>query len=570
MTLLAFSKRDFTRPLLVNVSVSADGQSTLMQYSEVLNQTSVPATSAFSYNGTAATIVATSIVGDTVILTNAPVIHADEASVELTYVVPVTGKIQDAARNNAAALTNEPVTNGSTVATPLGDAYWSLYFDARDYEGALTTGDTVTSPLVPRIGAGDVTPFAGPTVSGGVLGIGNRLAFKTTLTPSYFEVNWLAALMSGVKKPGTMGVRFRRITAANAIAFGFGKSTSQVNSFYEILEGAVGLATMRKNDGVAATVQASSTTNLGSQTHDVFFTNDGDTGKLYVDGVHEATMNIAALTANVTIDRCRLANSGRQAPGGGLDGFSQVYVFSTNVASDADVLTVHNAWLADDFPPPSGAQVYFIGDSTTKLQGMRLATYDYYTTHVPILSIDMVGSFNDGSFPDNQHSAVNGATLLGINNRVNLELGAGNAFSDVLLVHLLAGVNDLNDPGANVPAILTAYQNLVINILTRITGTQPTARCAVTTIQPLQPGTQGEAEVVAFNAGLPAVWNAVDALFPANLLIRWDLYNAIGGAWDGANYLDSAHPNATGYALACADPTDGLIQAIAPYLEAIG
>jgi lysophospholipase L1-like esterase len=574
VTLLAFGRRDFTRPVFVSATVSADGQSTLLQFSEVLKQTSVPATTALSYTGTVATIVATSIVGDTVILTNAPVIHADETSVAVSYVVPVVGKIQDAAGNLAAALSAEPVTNGSTVATPLGDAFWDLYFDARDYEGTLTTGDTVIAPLVPRVGAGLITPVNAPTVSGGVLGIGNRLAFKTLITgPSCFDAFWLAPLLSGVKKPGTMGCRWRRTTAANAIVFGFGKSTSTVNSFFELLQGAVGQNFMRKNDGVAATVSQIGTTNPGSAVQDAFFTNDGNTGKLYVNGLLEATMDISALSANVVIDQCRLGNSGRNFPGGGgggLGGFSQVYVFSTNVASDADILAVHNAWLADDFPPPSGAQVYFIGDSTTKLQGLRLATYDYYTTHVPVLDIDMVGSFNDGNFPDNQHSAVNGATLLGINNRVNLELGAGNAFSDVLLVHLLAGVNDLNDPGANVPAILTAYANLLTNINTRITGTQPTARIAVTTIQPLQPGTMGEAEVVAFNAGLPAIWNAFDAAHPATPLIRWDLYNALGGAWNGAYYLDSAHNNATGYAVACAEPTYGLIQAIGPYLVAIG
>lgn len=582
MTLLLSAKRDFTRPTLVSVTVSTDGQTTALKFSEVLNQLSVSAVTAFSYSGTAATVAAVSVVGDTVFLTNGPVVHQTEVPL-VSYAVPGSDPIQDTAHNNALAFSNQAATNNSTVATPLGDSFWQLYFDVRDYEGVISSGSVISAPLVPRIGAGVATPFAAdsvsfPTAFGGALGIGNRLAVRTQIAAtahSCFSVDWLASLMSGVKKPGTFGARFRRTTAANAFMMGFGKAASAVNSFYEIYEGAVGQANIQKNDGVS-TLARVGTTVIGSAVADVFFTisPDGNTGKLYVNGAQEgADLDLSTLTANVTINQCRLGNTGRSTPGGqGLDGFSQVYCFSTNTASAADILAVHNAWVADDRPAPSGGQVFFCGDSTTVLEGMRLATYNYATTHVPLLNISQVGPYTNtlDSFPGGHHGAINGATLLTLSTVVNAQLGAGNAFPGVKLVHLLAAVNDLNDPGASVPAILTAYGNLVTNILTRITGAVPTARCSVTTIQPLQPGSMGEAEVVAFNAGLPAVWNAIDAAFPANTLIRWDLYAAIGGAWNGSLYLDATHPNATGYAVACADPTNGLIQAIGPYLVAIG
>jgi hypothetical protein len=227
--------------------------------------------------------------------------------------------------------------------------------------------------------------------------------------------------------------------------------------------------------------------------------------------------------------------------------------------------------VAGDVATPAGGQVYFVGDSLTVADGMRKAVYDYYTTHAPTLNIDMVGSFSSGSFgPDNQHSGVNGVEIAGVQSRAVSELGTGSPFPDVKLVHVLAGVNDLNNAGANVSTILTAYGNMLTAIHNEIVATQSTARIAVTTLMPLQPGSAGETEVVSFNAGLPAVWDAFDAAHPSNTLLRWDLYNAIGGAWASGNYLDSTHPNATGWATACAHPTYGLIQAISPYLVSIG
>jgi hypothetical protein len=406
------------------------------------------------------------------------------------------------------------------------------------------------------------------------------MAFRTEVpSKSCFEAHWAAAFMSGVKKSGTFGARFRRLASANAFVMGFGASTSAVARFYEFYEAVVGQAYIQKNDGTvldgSGTLSRMGTTVLGSAVSTIFFTisPDGNTGKLYVNGVQEgADLDLSTLGTSVPINQCRLGNTGRGVPGGGgLDGYSQVYCFSTNTASAAQVLAVHNAWAAGDIPTPAGGQVYFVGDSLTVAEGMRRAVFDYYSTHVPALNIDMVGPYSNGTFgPNDQHSGVGGQELATITARAVLELGTGGAYPDVKLVHFLACTNDVNNVGANVSAILTAYANSLTSIHNEIVATQPTARIAVTTLPPIQPGVQGEAEAVAFNAGLPAIWDAFDTAHPSNTLLRWDLYTAIGGAWSAGYYLDTLHPNATGWAVACAHPTHGLIQAIGPYLDSIG
>jgi hypothetical protein len=565
---------DLTAPTPVSAAISADGQMLTITLSETLDVQSVSAASAVSLSGTAAVPVGLGLVGNTIQCPLAPAVH-DAQTVTVAYTQPGSNKLRDAAGNNVASFSGLAVTNGSTNTTPLGDSFWTLYVDARDYESALSNGDVLTTPLTPRVGAGVITPVNAPSVSTGVLGIGNRLAFKTVVADkSCFSANWAASAMSGVKKPGTFGVRFRRTTAANAFVMGFGRAASAVASFYEIYEGAVGQANIQKNDGTTTLSRIGSTV-IGAAVADVFFTisQDGNTGKLYVNGVQEgADLDLSSMTASIVIDQLRLGNTGRSTPGGqNLGGWSQVYAFSTQTATAAQIMTIHNALVAGDVATPAGGQVYFVGDSLTVADGMRKAVYDYYTTHAPTLNIDMVGSFSSGAFgPDNQHSGVNGVEIAGVQSRAVSELGTGSPFPNVKLVHVLAGVNDLNNAGANVSTILTAYGNMLTAIYNEIVATQSTARIAVTTIMPLQPGSAGETEVVSFNAGLPAVWDAFDAAHPSNTLLRWDLYNAIGGAWASGNYLDSTHPNATGWATACAHPTYGLLAAVGPYLNSIG
>jgi uncharacterized repeat protein (TIGR02059 family) len=558
---------DVTAPTISSAVVQSAGTSIVLTYNEALDSLSVPAVGAYSLAGTVAAVKGVSIVGATVVLAVAPAI-VPSATVTVSY-TPGAAPIRDAAGNNSASLSSYATTNSSTADPPLGASNWSLWADARDYENVFSSGDTVSANLTPRVGSSTINPVNSPTVVNGAVGIGNRMAFKHVAASNMsFTAHWLASIMNGSKKTATIVFRGQRNAAAAAIWAGFGKAASGTNSFFELALAAAGQAIARKNDGTTGPSRTGSTV-LGSSTHSVIVTtsSDGNTMYLFVDGASDGSaLDISAL-GSVTIDQFRIGNSGRLTGGGGLDGIWQVCGVSSNIVDATQAATIHAALIAGDIVT-TGAQVYPVGDSLTKAQGMRKAVYDYYIGAGK--SIDMVGAASDGTFPDNQHSGFNGVEIASIQARAVSELGTGKAFPAVKLVLLLGAVNDLNNTGADVSAILTAYANALTAIHNAATSSTATARIAVTTIMPLQPGTQGEAEVVAFNAGLPAVWNAFDSAHPSNTLLRWDLYTAIGGVWNPSYYLDSTHPNDAGWAAACAHSTAGLIQAISAYLNSIG
>lgn len=562
---------DTTPPTRSSAIVQADGLSIVETWSETLDPLSVPAVGDRSLSGTNAAVKGVSIVGATVVLAVAPAI-LPSATVLCSY-TPGASPIRDIAGNNAASFTNAATTNSSAASPPLGDTFWKLYVDANDYANVLSSGDTVSTNLTPRVGTSTINPVNSPTVVSGAISIGNRLAFKHVAASTQgFTAHWLASLVNGSDKPCTIAIRAQRGAAASAIWAGFGKAASATVSYLELAISAAGLAVFRKNDGT--TTKPTTTTGntvLGSSTRDIIVTTDGTTGWLYADGVLQTAFSPSGQdmdVASTIIDQFRIGNSGRSASGGGgLDGLWQTIGVADAAISAADVTTIRNAWIAQDIVT-TGAQVYFVGDSLTKASGMRLALYNYYIGAGK--SIDMVGAAADGTFPDNQHSGFNGVELSSIQGRAVAELGTGHAYPAVKLVHILACVNDLNNAGANVTTILNSYATALEAIFTAASSSTATVRLAVTTIMPLQPGTQGEAEVVAFNAGLAAKWNTFDAAHPSNTLLRWDLYNAIGGAWNASLYLDSTHPNPTGWANACAHGTYGLIPAISAYINAIG
>jgi hypothetical protein len=108
---------DTTPPSTTSVTVeNAEPNKVLIAYGETLDSGSVPATSAYTVkvNGTTRTTSAVSITGANVKVTfgGAAVVSTD--SITLDYVVPGTSPIQDAAGNDAAALT--AVTVGNNVA----------------------------------------------------------------------------------------------------------------------------------------------------------------------------------------------------------------------------------------------------------------------------------------------------------------------------------------------------------------------------------------------------------------------------------------------------------------------
>ena len=110
---------DTQPPLLTRAT--ANGSTLILTYDEMLDSASVPATGDFvvTADGSAITVTGVSITGSTVTLALATAVEANQA-VTLAY-TPGANPIQDAAGNDAAALSRQTVTNntaGTTDVTP--------------------------------------------------------------------------------------------------------------------------------------------------------------------------------------------------------------------------------------------------------------------------------------------------------------------------------------------------------------------------------------------------------------------------------------------------------------------
>ena len=115
---------DTTDPALSAASVN--GSTLTLTYNEALDTNSMPASSAFSVTVAGSTRALdntnpVAISGSAVTLTLASAVTAGQ-TVTVSYTVPDTNPIQDAAGNGAAALTNEAVTNNTVGITGVADA----------------------------------------------------------------------------------------------------------------------------------------------------------------------------------------------------------------------------------------------------------------------------------------------------------------------------------------------------------------------------------------------------------------------------------------------------------------
>ncbi|OQY02577.1 MAG: hypothetical protein B6I26_00005, partial [Desulfobacteraceae bacterium 4572_130] len=111
------SEQDTIAPVLQTVVVPAAGTTIELTYDENLDTSSIPANSGFIISGSAlsASVSTVTIAYNKVTLTLDKNIFKDE-TITLTYIVPVTGPIQDDAGNDAALIDEtQSVTNNSTV-----------------------------------------------------------------------------------------------------------------------------------------------------------------------------------------------------------------------------------------------------------------------------------------------------------------------------------------------------------------------------------------------------------------------------------------------------------------------
>jgi hypothetical protein len=453
--------------------------------------------------------------------------------------------------------------------TPLGNAFWSLYVDARDYASSLANNAVLSSAIAPRVGP-NITPQNSPTYKSA--GIGQRGSFaQVAASAQGFAANSLASLMTGGDKPATIAIRIQRGDAAAQTVFGWG-SSSATQDFFEIALSAGGVPILRKDANLETTKSYTGSTNLQFVQHDLIVTTDGSVATLYVDGVAEGTITGVDLnTLDVAVTQLSIGNDARSTFGtNGLGGSWQACAVSTNVASAAEVAAIHANWIAEDITSTGTGRVYGVGDSHMKASGLRKGIVDYAIANT-LTQIDMVGTFQDGTFADNQHSGVNGVEIASIQSRAVGELGTGSAFPSVKLVLIIGGVNDLNNIGANVTTIETAFSNMVTAIHNAATASVGTARIAIWGVPPLQPGSQGDTLVTTFNAWLRgtfvSTWNAAH---PSNQVFWIDTELAIGGAWRPDYYLDSAHMNDTGWSQVKAHATYGTDVVLGSYLTSIG
>ena len=106
---------DTTAPILDSATV--DGTSLVLAYDEDLDEDSEPATTAYSVSVNSGTGVAPSsvdVTGKKVTLTLSTAVTAGQ-TVTVAYTVPSSNPVQDTSENDAAALTNQSVTNNTNA-----------------------------------------------------------------------------------------------------------------------------------------------------------------------------------------------------------------------------------------------------------------------------------------------------------------------------------------------------------------------------------------------------------------------------------------------------------------------
>lgn len=214
---------------------------------------------------------------------------------------------------------------------------------------------------------------------------------------------------------------------------------------------------------------------------------------------------------------------------------------------------------------------YPVGDSITLEaaiagnDGWRQVIKDTFFTGLGYPAYS-VGSTAAGTYGAEftRHSGVSGYTIADqqtfLHDPATGQLRTGGPMTgQTQILMLLIGTNDM---GTYTPVTTAAAYRALLDANQ---AAVPTMRQTVSTIPP-QGASGNNANVILFNAELPAVWDAFDAANPGFELIRWDANTALGGpTWVSANFADDLHPNATGAALIGA----ALCTAVAPTMNTL-
>ena len=167
-------------PTIIAANTNEDGD-VILAYSEPLDDTNHPATSAFSVavDGTAVTPDSVAINKNTVLLTLTVAVTVGQ-SVAVTYTVPATNPLQDTHGDPAGALTDEPVNN------TLRDSQHQPVWSSMD---VLNDGYLTSSPYQTKQPGAGIWDFAFRTMArNGVLSAGISYVQKSLNEPVQLDI----------------------------------------------------------------------------------------------------------------------------------------------------------------------------------------------------------------------------------------------------------------------------------------------------------------------------------------------------------------------------------------------
>lgn len=428
-----------------------------------------------------------------------------------------------------------------------GGGYWDLTTIA----GA--NGSPFTTPIASSIGTGVLTPGNSPLVDT-VAMWGNRgLDFVDTgngATMQYLRNDALCpALQAAARGTGdlTIAMRFRSTKLAEMPLWS-GHVSSNPGYFGARMVSQ--RSCLRKTSDSGVTVTATGTLDTQYDDHIYHWTFSKLTGlwTQYIDGVVDVISNAGLDTLAVTLNAFVVAGDFSTSPFEAATGKCQLFGLSTQWATQTQVTAHVEQLLAQNyvkqFTDPGVKRFLLCGASiengaTDEVNGAG----DRATITNAIIanrwSLASAGPFTQGLIPNRNTPSVSGADAPAIALQVLNYWTSRTGFA----------VMDLGNGEINAtftaPQTLTAIQAALMQVRTA----RPSLPIVVNKVRayfeaPLNTVT------IAVNAGLAAVWDAVDAAFPGQpTLYRWDANAALGGPSYVQIYYGFAddHPIHLGY-----------------------
>lgn len=486
-----------------------------------------------------------------------------------TWSAVITPLVADAGANTITATAVEGSSSAASVrAVDIENgtiAWWLDFSNANSYTLANASKIAALKSLV--TGTPDTTVVGTPQIA----------TDPRNAQPGYYQdgASWVLgtdatalAAVNGLDKPFTAWFVFTPDDTQGTVnLLGFGDSTNSGNGWEFVLSaGRYFFEKLGNPSGPARDW------NLGiaiAGTHVIRIRSlDGLTVFLQFDGGAEVSVTLTSPGAIATtqVGAGIMPVNPNKFP---FAGFQHVQILSGQAINAAARDRITAGLLAQWKRPP---QVYFVGDSITTGEIPNDGGFRGQMARWAIqqgLLVSQQGPFSNGGPYPLRHSAQSGNTAVNMKSRIDTTstgLGASAPFQQAVLLPLFCGTN----PTGPASQSASDYQLLLMDGAAKSYATQPSARWMVTPITPIN---GADAYVNAYNALLPAIWDAHDVAFPANPLIRWNAFQAFGGSWDYGNsqgwYFDSTHPSSAGYAQLWSAPGYGMQAACEAFLRSV-